>query len=86
MIMLVSHAASRGSKVHFLHSRQAAIDISCAPSTLSVRIKKAEAAEDEARRRAGLPAREPAEAVSCLDKRLARGLGPALVGVVNVPA
>ena len=27
MIMLVRHAASRGSKVHFLHSRQAAIEI-----------------------------------------------------------
>ena len=66
--------------------RAAAAEIPCAPSTLSVRIKKAEAAEDEARRRTGLPAREPAEAVSCLDKRLARGLGPALVGVVNVPA
>jgi hypothetical protein len=43
--------------------RAAAAEIPCAPSTLSVRIKKAEAAEDEARRRTGLPAREPAEAV-----------------------
>jgi hypothetical protein len=42
--------------------RAAAAEIPCAPSTLSVRIKKAEAAEDEARIRAGLPAREPAEA------------------------
>src|SRR5437016_715501 len=43
--------------------RAAAAEIPCAPSTLSVRIKKAEAGEDEARRRAGLPVREPAEAV-----------------------
>jgi hypothetical protein len=43
--------------------RAAAAEIPCAPSTLSVRIKKAEAAEDADLIRAGLPAREPAESV-----------------------
>ena len=56
-------AAARAKIAAGASLRAAAAEIPCAPSTLSVRIKKAEAAEDEARRRAGLPVREPAEAV-----------------------
>lgn len=43
--------------------RAAAAEIPCAPSTLSVRIKKAEALEDEARRLARLPPREPEQTI-----------------------
>src|SRR5438876_11146424 len=39
--------------------RAAAAEIGCAPSTLSVRIKKAEAAEADARVRLGIRDREP---------------------------
>src|SRR2546425_2132297 len=39
--------------------RAAAAEIGCAPSTLSVRIKKAEAAENDARVRVGIRDREP---------------------------
>ena len=56
-------AAARAKIATGVSLRAAAAEIPCAPSTLSVRIKKAEATEDQARIRAGLPAREPAEAV-----------------------
>jgi hypothetical protein len=56
-------AAARAKIDAGVSLRAAAAEIPCAPSTLSVRIKKAEAAVDEARIRAGLPAREPAHAV-----------------------
>jgi hypothetical protein len=44
--------------------RAAAAEIGCAPSTLSVRIKKAEAAEDDARVRVGIPVRKREDAVA----------------------
>lgn len=51
--------------------RAAAAEIGCAPSTLSVRISKAEAAEADARLRLGSRERTPARA---------RGAGPSRAG------
>ena len=53
-------AAARGKIAAGGSLRAAAAEIGCAPSTLSVRIKKAEAAEAEARARAGIRDRKPA--------------------------
>jgi hypothetical protein len=62
--------------------RAAAAEIGCAPSTLSVRIKKAEAVEADARASLGIRGREPARARGRADSEpptLAAGVGPAEV-------
>ena len=55
-------AAARQSIAAGSSLRAAAAEIGCAPSTLSVRIKKAEAAEADARVRLSIRDREPAQA------------------------
>ncbi len=52
-------AAARSKIAAGTSLRAAAAEIGCAPSTLSVRIKKAEAAESDARVRVGIRDREP---------------------------
>ncbi len=79
-------AAARQSIAAGSSLRAAAAEIGCAPSTLSVRIKKAEAAEADARVHLGLRDREPPQAARTradseppASGALATALGPAEV-------